>query len=177
MPTKIPTPGVKRIKILYVCLGNICRSPIAEGTMEKLIKEKNLSNIISVDSAGTADYHIGNLPDRRTRQNAENHHLILTHKCRQIHIQDFLDFDYIVAMDSNNLADIQLLSLRAFGIHQSEESCFLLRKFDPEGNTKTSVPDPYYGDQSDFEEVFQIVNRSNEQFLDWLIEKHHFKNL
>ena len=80
-------------------------------------------------------------------------------------------------MDSNNLADIQLLSLRAFGIHQSEESCFLHRKFDSLSDPNASVPDPYYGDQSDFEEVFQIVKRSNEQFLDWLIEKHNLKNL
>ena len=92
MQTNIPLQGVEGLKILYVCLGNICRSPIAEGTMEKIIREKNLSHIISVDSAGTADYHIGHLPDRRTRQNAENHHLNLTHKCRQIQRQDFLDF-------------------------------------------------------------------------------------
>jgi protein-tyrosine phosphatase len=160
------------IKILYVCLGNICRSPIAEGTMRELILEKGLSDKISVDSAGTADYHIGSLPDRRTRVNSEKNGIKLTHKCRQLSIQDFLYFDYIVPMDSNNLADIQILSLKAFGIHQSEESCFLLRKFDPKGSSSDSVPDPYYGNESDFENVFQIVKRSNERFLDWLIEKH-----
>jgi protein-tyrosine-phosphatase len=160
------------IKILYVCLGNICRSPIAEGTMQELINAKGLSAKISVDSAGTADYHIGSVPDRRTRANAEKKGIKLTHKCRQLSIQDFSDFDYIVPMDINNLADIQLLSLTAFGTHQSEESCFLLRKFDPKGKSTDSVPDPYYGTESDFENVFQIVKRSNEAFLDWLIENH-----
>jgi protein-tyrosine phosphatase len=151
-------------------LGNICRSPIAEATMHALISERGLSKKIIVDSAGTADYHIGDLPDRRTRKNATEHGIILTNKCRQLSIQDFSDFDYIVAMDKNNLADIQTLSLMVFGVHQSEEKVFLLRKFDPRGNATDSVPDPYYGTEADFENVFQIVKRSNEKFLEWLLE-------
>ncbi len=162
------------LKILYVCLGNICRSPIAEGTMQKLIDEKGLFSKITVDSAGTADYHIGDLPDRRTRANAEENGIKLNHKCRQISIQDFSDFDYIVPMDANNLADIQRLSLMAFGQHQSNENLFLLRKFDTTSQSSDSVPDPYYGTKADFENVFQIVKRCNEAFLDWLIEKHNF---
>ena len=160
------------IKILYVCLGNICRSPIAEGTMQDLIQEKGLSDKISVDSAGTADYHIGSLPDKRTRANAEKNGITLTHKCRQISIQDFSEFDYIVAMDANNLADIQILSLTAFGVHQNDDAVFLMRKFDPVGPGNESVPDPYYGSTVDFENVFKIVQRSNEAFLDWIIDKH-----
>lgn len=162
------------LKILYVCLGNICRSPIAEGTMRNLVEQKGLTNKISVDSAGTADYHIGDLPDRRTRKNANEHGLTLTHQCRQLSIQDFSDFDYIVAMDKNNLADIQTLSLMAFGLHQSEEKVFLLRKFDPEGNATDSVPDPYYGTETDFENVYQIVLRCNRKFLEWVVENHNF---
>jgi protein-tyrosine phosphatase len=160
------------LKILYVCLGNICRSPIAEATMFDLIAEKGFSNKIIVDSAGTADYHIGSLPDHRTRKNATKHGMNLNHKCRQLSIQDFSDFDYIVAMDKNNLADIQTLSLLAFGTHQSDETVFLLRKFDPIATTVDSVPDPYYGTDADFEDVYQIVNRSNKSFLSWIIEKH-----
>jgi protein-tyrosine-phosphatase len=160
------------LKILYVCLGNICRSPIAEGTMQALINQRGLNHKISVDSAGTADYHIGSLPDRRTRENAEKNGITLTHKCRQLNIQDFSDFDYIVSMDTNNLADIQILSLTAFGLHQSDETVFLMRKFDPFGKPKDSVPDPYYGTKTDFENVFQIVQRSNEAFLEWILEKH-----
>jgi protein-tyrosine phosphatase len=159
------------LKILYVCLGNICRSPIAEGTMQKIIAEKGLSNKISVDSAGTADYHLGKLPDQRTRQSAENHGITLTHRCRQLSIQDFSTFDYIVAMDANNIADIQLLSLRAIGQHQSDEKVFLLGNFDPIGMPTDSVPDPYFGLSKDFENVFQIVSRSNEAFLNWITDK------
>ncbi len=162
------------LKILYVCLGNICRSPIAEGTMRDLIAKKGLSHKIFVDSAGTANYHIGKLPDLRTRQNAEIHGINLTHSCRQIDIQDFLDFDYIVSMDTNNLADIQVFSLIAFGKHQPEESCFLLRKFDLESNQTDSVPDPYYGTKDDFENVYQIIKRSNEAFLNWIAKKHEY---
>ncbi len=160
------------IRVLYVCLGNICRSPIAEGTMNELIKAKGLSNKISVDSAGTADYHIGDLPDRRTRQNADSHGITLTHKCRQLSIQDFSDFDYIVAMDQQNLDNINLLSLRAFGNYQLDENVFLLRKFENKNKDSLSVPDPYYGTLANFEEVFQIVNRCNTVFLDWLIQRH-----
>jgi protein-tyrosine phosphatase len=164
------------IKILYVCLGNICRSPIGEGTMLELIAAKGLNDKIEVDSAGTADYHIGDLPDKRTRKNAESHGLTLTHKCRQLSIQDFSDFDYIVAMDQNNLADIQVLSLMAYGQHQAEETCFLLRKFDATQPNNQSVPDPYYGFEKDFEEVYQIVKRCNEAFLEWIIlEKINFQ--
>jgi protein-tyrosine phosphatase len=160
------------IKILYVCLGNICRSPIAEGTMQKLIDDKGLTNHILVDSAGTASYHIGDLPDRRTRENANNNGIALTHRCRQISIDNFTEFDYIVAMDHNNLEDINVLSLTAFGTID-EDKTFLLRKFDPEGFPTDSVPDPYYGTNTDFENVFQIVSRSNEAFLKWLMETHH----
>jgi protein-tyrosine phosphatase len=162
------------LKILYVCLGNICRSPIAEGTMNDLIIKAGLANKISIDSAGTADYHIGDLPDRRTRKNAVEHGIELGHKCRQISIQDFSDFDFIVAMDANNLADIQRLSLMAFGQHQSEDRVFLLRKFDPNGQPNDSVPDPYYGTETDFEHVYQIVKRSNKKFLEWLLESPNF---
>ncbi len=161
------------VKILYVCLGNICRSPIAEATMQQLIVEKGISNKVKVDSAGTANYHIGDLPDHRTRQSAEENGLKLTHRCRQISIQDFSDFDYIVPMDANNLADIQTLSLMAFGQHQSEENVFLLRKFDATSQPTDSVPDPYYGTKADFENVFQIVKRSNEAFIEWLIKQHN----
>jgi protein-tyrosine phosphatase len=162
------------ISILYVCLGNICRSPIAEGTMKALIEKEKLSHKIKVDSAGTADYHIGDPPDRRTRANAQSHGIALNHACRQLVASDFAEFDYIVAMDEQNLQNINLLSLRTFGKHQPEENCFLLRKFDPQ-NGPISVPDPYYGTKDDFELVYQIVQRSNQAFLEHIIEKHQLK--
>lgn len=161
------------VSILFVCLGNICRSPIAEGTMKSLITKKELSHKIEVDSAGTMDYHIGDLPDRRTRKNAQSHGLVLEHACRQLNETDFRKFDYIVAMDQNNWDDINKLALMSFGQYQPEENCFLLRKFDPITQDNLSVPDPYYGTEADFEEVFQIVNRCNEALLEHIIKKEN----
>ncbi len=169
------------LKILFVCTGNICRSPIAEETFRSAVKARGLQREIQCDSAATHAYHIGELADKRTRKNAELYGLTLTHKCRKLHGEDFSVFDYIVAMDDYNMTNIQSISYRATNIHQPEEICFLYRKFDspltPSGGTTTGnkipeVPDPYYGEESDFENVYQIVCRCAEGFLDYLVEKH-----
>ncbi|MFN3316607.1 MAG: low molecular weight protein-tyrosine-phosphatase, partial [Raineya sp.] len=97
------------MKILFVCLGNICRSPLAEGIFRKLVEEAGLREQIEVDSAGTSAYHIGELPDYRTRQVAEKNGIMLTHKARQFKKSDFDEFDYILAADKNNLAHLKAL--------------------------------------------------------------------
>jgi protein-tyrosine phosphatase len=163
------------LKILFVCTGNICRSPIAEETFRRAVKSRNLQREIQCDSAATHAYHIGDLPDKRTRQNAEFQGLTLSHKCRKLNGEDFSVFDYVVAMDNYNLENIQSISSRATGIRQVEERCFLYRRFDTQTSqleTILEVPDPYYGQSVDFEEVYQIVNRCAEGFLDWLVEKY-----
>ncbi|MET3125154.1 protein-tyrosine phosphatase [Arcicella rosea] len=162
------------LKILFVCTGNICRSPIAEETFRRAVKARGLQRVIQCDSAATHAYHIGDLPDPRTRKNAELHGLELTHHCRKLSGEDFSVFDYIVAMDNYNMENIQTISARSIGIKQAEENCFLYRKFDNVLQNKVmEVPDPYYGNSDNFEEVYQIVNRCADTFLDFLIDKHH----
>jgi protein-tyrosine phosphatase len=161
------------LKILFVCTGNICRSPIAEETFRHAVKMRDLQREIQCDSAATHAYHIGSQPDKRTIQNAGLQGLTLSHKCRKLHGEDFSVFDYIVAMDNYNMENIQSISNRSLGISQPEESCFLYRRFDnPQGSIIQEVPDPYYGETADFEEVYQIVSRCADGFLDWLVEKY-----
>lgn len=163
------------IRVLFVCLGNICRSPIAEETFRQLVKEKGLADQILCDSAGTHNYHIGDLPDYRTRRNAESHGLKLTHRCRRLSVEDFSKFSYIMAMDESNLENIILLSRKFTGLEPNDDQVFLLREFDPvSGNL--IVPDPYYEPDNFFENVYQIVHRSNKAFLDFLIEKNALKS-
>lgn len=159
------------ISVLFVCLGNICRSPVAEGVFRTLVEEHGLSNQISCDSAGTSSYHIGDLPDRRTRENALEHGLTLTHRARRMTGEDLAQFDYLVAMDESNFESIQQLSHRSLGLW-SDKNTFLLREFDPVVDNEPNVPDPYYEDAEVFEQVFQISHRCCLQLLGYLIERH-----
>ena len=163
------------IRVLFVCLGNICRSPIAEATFNELVKSKNLEEPIESDSAGTAAYHIGSLPDKRIRKVAQDNGLILTHKARELAHDDFLKFDYIMAMDQSNFENIRKVSLFVHDHETSGTSVQLYRAFDPEKGNSLNVPDPYYEDFAAFQNVYEIVRRSSSAFLDFLIEKHNLK--
>ncbi len=159
------------INVLFVCLGNICRSPVAEGVFRMLVKEQGLTDQLQCDSAGTASYHIGDLPDRRTRENALEHGLTLTHRARRMTGEDLAQFDYFVAMDEANFDAIEKLSRRSVGV-VNEDSVFLLREFDPAVSDQPSVPDPYYEDAAAFEAVYQIVFRCCQQLLMYLAQQH-----
>ena len=168
------------IKVLFVCLGNICRSPIAEGVFRDLVEKEGLSDAIQCDSAGTASYHIGSLPDRRMRQIAQQNGLDLRHKSRKLAGDDFYTFDYIVAMDEANFEDIRNQSYRSSGFYFPEDRLFLYRQFDSDvqGSAEPehfSVPDPYYEDIAAFEEVYLIVERCGLSLLDFIIEKNNLK--
>jgi protein-tyrosine phosphatase len=156
-------------------LGNICRSPIAEATFNELVKRKNLDKHIKCDSAGTAAYHIGSLPDKRIRKVAQDNGLVLTHKARQLAHDDFLKFDYIMAMDQSNFENIRKVSVVAHNQGPSCTSVQLYRAFDPEKGNSLNVPDPYYEEFAAFQNVYEIVRRSGSVFLDFLIEKHNLK--
>lgn len=147
-------------KVLFVCLGNICRSPLAEGIALHLIKMHNL-NVI-VDSAGTSDYHIGEAPDKRTISNASKHGVDLSFlRARQFSENDFNLFDKIFVMDKNNLKNV--LSLAKNEAHRNKVELFLSVN---SLITISEVPDPYYGDELKFEEVYQLIYATcKEMFL------------
>ncbi len=163
------------IHVLFVCLGNICRSPVAEGVFRKLVEDAGLSAVIQCDSAGTASYHIGNLPDRRMRQIAAQNGVQLTHRSRKLNGDDFYAYDYILAMDEINFEDIRNQSYRSSGFFYPEDQLFLYREFDPLQEDSSGVPDPYYEDISVFEDVFRIVERCGVQFLEFLIQKNQLR--
>lgn len=145
--------------ILFVCLGNICRSPIAEGVFQQLVNEAGLTSAIKVDSAGTASYHIGELPDKRARLVCEERGIKLTHRARAFSKDDFETFDYILAMDKQNLANIQKLQPV-----NARAKLMLMRDFDPK-HKGAEVPDPYYGEMDGFVEVFEMLERSCRELL------------
>jgi len=134
-----------------VCLGNICRSPLAEGIMLKLIKDHDLK--ITVDSAGTSNYHTGEAPDKRTVENARKHAIDLSNlRARQFSEKDFDAFDRILVMDKSNLKNV--LALAKNNAHK-EKVDLLLNSLHPGKNLE--VPDPYFGGEQGFEDVFGMV--------------------
>lgn len=156
------------IKVLFVCLGNICRSPLAEAIFNHKIVNLGLSRKFKSDSAGTSDYHIGELPDERSINCAQRKGLIISHRGRQVNRTDFRDFDYIIAMDDNNLRNLNTLKNR---YNFSDKEIYLMRDFVP-GCEGQSVPDPYYGGEEGFDEIFQILDESIESFLTKIKEVH-----
>lgn len=144
-------------------MGNICRSPLAEGIFNAIINNNKTSHLFETDSAGTSDYHIGELSDPRTRNNAKTHGLQLVHKARQLKSEDFTDFDYLIAMDDSNLKSILELNQNK----ESKVKIYKMRFFDPT-NQNADVPDPWFGGEKGFEEVFQILERSCRSFYNSL---------
>jgi low molecular weight protein-tyrosine phosphatase len=148
-------PG-RLVRLLFVCLGNICRSPTAEGVMRSLIHDAGLEDSIALDSAGTGAWHQGSAPDARASTAAARRGVTLEGAARQVTSSDFERFDLLLAMDSANLRDLRAL---ADGPEQREK-VRLLRAFDPAsaGGADLDVPDPYYGAGDGFAEVFELVH-------------------
>lgn len=138
-------------KILFVCLGNICRSPLAEGIMLHLNEKHELG--WTIDSAGTANYHVGEAPDRRTVANAKKNGVDLSAlRARQFKAEDFRHFDKIYVMDKSNLSNVTALAKTEDDLKKVD---LLLNVSKP--NSDNEVPDPYYGGEEGFENVFQLV--------------------
>ena len=141
------------MKLLFVCMGNICRSPTAEGVMRHLLREQGLEDEIVIDSAGTGGWHAGNPPDRRATAAARARGIVLDGAARQVRPSDFDEYDLLLAADRENLAD-----LRAIAPDEAARAKVrLLRSFDPASQGDLDVPDPYYGGPDGFEDVLDLV--------------------
>jgi protein-tyrosine phosphatase len=151
------------LRLLFVCLGNICRSPTAEGTMRALVREADLEQEIELDSAGTGGWHVGSAPDERATAAAAARGIALEGATRRVRGEDFDDFDLILAMDASNRDDLQAL---ADGEAQRAK-VRLLREFDPASaeSGELDVPDPYYGPGDGFERVLDHVQAACEGLL------------
>ncbi len=144
------------VRVLFVCLGNICRSPTAEGVMRDLLGAESLEQRVAVDSAGTGSWHVGSAPDRRARAEGARRGVEITGTSRQVVVDDFEEFDLLVAMDAENAAH-----LRAIAPSQDAAArVVMLRAFDPATPHGPDVPDPYYGGDDGFADVFELVEAS-----------------
>ncbi len=154
----------EKIKILFVCMGNICRSPTAEGAFKSQIEAKNVEHLFEIDSAGTHAYHIGESPDSRSQSSARKFGVdISSQRGRQVHESDFYHYDYIFAMDASNLAD-----MRSICPQEYQHKLSLILDNIPENNNK-SVPDPYF--EGRFDDVFKMLNRASDFLLETLLKK------
>jgi protein-tyrosine phosphatase len=160
----------KRTGVLFVCLGNICRSPLAEGVFRHVVEEAGLGDRFIIDSAGTSAYHAGDPPDPRTAEVARRRGLKLEHAARQVLEADLREFDYVLAMDGSNLAKVQRLRERLTG----GAEVHLLRSFDAEADGDLEVPDPYFGGPDGFEDVHDMVERACRGLLRHIREEEGF---
>jgi protein-tyrosine phosphatase len=154
------------MRVLFVCMGNICRSPTAEGVMRSLLREEGLDDAIAVESAGTGGWHAGEPPDARATEAARRRGIRLEGAARQVAPADFERFDLLVAMDRENLGELLALAPD----EEAAEKVRLLREFDPASREAADldVPDPYYGGGGGFERVLDLVTAASRGLLDEL---------
>ena len=147
-----------RVHLLFVCLGNICRSPTAEGVMRRLVEDAGLDDVVQIDSAGTGGWHVGTAPDPRSTEAARRRGITLEGAARRVAPDDFTRFDLILAMDRENLANLRA----AAPGEDARRRIRLLREFDPAsaGAPDLDVPDPYYGGERGFDDVLDLVERA-----------------
>jgi protein-tyrosine phosphatase len=158
--------SINPVKICFVCLGNICRSPLAQGVFETLTIKENSQDLVQIESAGTGNWHVGKSPDKRMQATARKNGVALNSLARQFQSEDFDRFDLVIAMDQANLMDLSALCSPSI----AGKKLRLFRSFDPENlSTKPlDVPDPYYGGDEGFDNVFDIVHRTSPKILEFI---------
>jgi protein-tyrosine phosphatase len=155
------------VRVLFVCMGNICRSPTAQGVFAQLVESQGLTSLIQIDSAGTHAYHVGEPPDVRATQAAKKRNIELgSQRARRVTGDDFLDFDYVLAMDRSNYDDLISLCPPE---HQSKLYLFL--EF-ATGLAEDEVPDPYYGGITGFERVLDMIEQASQGLLAEIRQRH-----
>lgn len=152
----------RRVRVLFVCLGNICRSPAADGLMHEAVKESGSASRWVIDSAGTGNYHIGDLPDSRMRAHARRRGLTLSHICRQVRESDFSDFDLIIGMDHSNISCLKRLAPTV----EAESKVIGMAEFFDSFTTYDYVPDPYYDGAEGFELVLDLLTAATRNLRD-----------
>lgn len=157
------------MRVLFVCLGNICRSPAAEGVFRKLVADRGLSDEIDIDSAGTSGYHHGEPADARMRTAATQRGYDLRSRSRRLTEDDLEEFDLVIAMDRKNLKDIREMRSGMAPEEQGKAQVKLLSEFLPAG-AEADVPDPYYGGDQGFETVLDMLEQGAENILHQLLE-------
>ena len=160
---------MEKISVLFVCLGNICRSPAAEALFIKKIKEKQIENRFLVDSAGTGSWHVGKQADSRMRLAAQDRKIDIKSKARQINKNDFQKFNYILTMDDSNFNNVMNLKNR----EKSSDLCKVIKIQEFASSFKDKeVPDPYFGGEEGFDYVLDILTDSISGFLDHIFKNH-----
>ncbi|HHU96187.1 MAG: low molecular weight protein-tyrosine-phosphatase [Bacteroidota bacterium] len=159
----------KKVRVLFVCLGNICRSPGAEGIMKQLIEDHELQDFIEVDSAGTSGWHEGDLPDERMRAHGAKRGYDFLSRARRFRKRDLDKFDYIIVMDSSNYTNVKSLA----STKEQLDKIHMMTDYSQQYN-HDHVPDPYYGGASGFELVLDLLEDATEGLLQAIKEKHAF---
>jgi protein-tyrosine phosphatase len=157
----VPDAPARPVRLLFVCLGNICRSPTAEGVMRALAAQEGVEESIEIDSAGTGSWHVGSAPDERATDAARARGLVLEGAARQVQPVDLERFDLLLAMDRENARELRALAED----EEQRAKVRLLREFDPQSTADVDVPDPYYGGAGGFDEVLDLVQAACEGLL------------
>ena len=159
----------RKYSVLFVCMGNICRSPAAQAVMQRLVDERGLTDRFYIDSAGIGAWHIGDLPDKRMRVHARPRGYELTHRARQVQSGDFEDFDLIVGMDAGNVDDLRY---KAATIEQ-QDKVVMMGEYIRQYPNYDYVPDPYYEGSEGFELVLDLLEDSCDNLLNRIIEQNN----